>query len=336
MTDLSMSASRRASRLIGIMIVVAPVIASADAPLQVQLPVDCEVGNSCFVQNLVDHDPGPGASDFMCGHLTYDGHNGTDFRVPDVPSAESVDVLAAADGKVLRRRDGMADVSVRKIGVDAVTGSNCGNGLVIDHGNAWETQYCHLAKDSLTVRPGESVLAGQTIARIGLSGLTEYPHVHFTVRRNGTVVDPFAFGRGDGECGGGESLWSAAAMEQLAYAPGFVINAGFGAGRLDMDAIEEGALSDFKLKDDTPALTAVVRAGWLAAGDVIEMSLSGPYGTVLAKTRSDPLARSMAQHMLLIGKTRPTRGWPRGRYKSVYKVVRNGALLLEREFQLVY
>ena len=41
-------------------------------------PVDCVLGESCFIQNYFDHDTGPGLQDFTCGPLTYDGHDGTD------------------------------------------------------------------------------------------------------------------------------------------------------------------------------------------------------------------------------------------------------------------
>lgn len=45
-------------------------------------PIDCALGDSCYIQNYVDHDPSPAASDFSCGVLTYDGYKGTDFALP--------------------------------------------------------------------------------------------------------------------------------------------------------------------------------------------------------------------------------------------------------------
>ncbi len=56
----------------------------------------------------------------------------------------------------------------------------CGNGVVIAHAGGWETQYCHMAQGGLAVKPDQPVTTGQTLA-VGLSGLTEYPHLHFTV-----------------------------------------------------------------------------------------------------------------------------------------------------------
>src|SRR5262245_33586118 len=55
----------------------------ADARAQTfQLPLECGANASCFIQNYADHDPGPAARDPTCGPLTYDGHDGLDFRVP--------------------------------------------------------------------------------------------------------------------------------------------------------------------------------------------------------------------------------------------------------------
>ena len=105
----------------------------------------------------VDLDPGPGFKDYMCGtRLGEDGHSGTDFAIPSLAAMRAgVPVLAAADGRVRNIRDGMEDVSVAVIGQAAIEGRNCGNGLAIQHGDGWETQYCHLRKGSVAVQPGE-------------------------------------------------------------------------------------------------------------------------------------------------------------------------------------
>lgn len=295
-------------------------------------PIDCKIGTTCFIQNLVDHEPGPGASDFQCGHLTYDGHNGTDFRVPDLISAKDMPVVAAADGVVRRLRDGMQDISIRDTGKDAVKGKECGNALVIGHGADWETQYCHLAKGSLMVKPGDSVVAGQAIAKVGLSGLTEFPHVHLTVRERGRIVDPFAYGQKQGQCDKGQSLW----REPLSYRSGFLINLGFADRPLEPDAIDRGALLNFELHADAKILLAVARSGGLIQNDVIELALSGPDGAVLANKTSAPLKQHHAQQVIAIGKRRPIDGWPRGRYTINYKLIRNSIDWVERTVALMF
>ena len=88
--------------------------------------------------------PGPAATDFTCGPLSYDGHDGTDIALPTrAAMAEGVAVLAAAPGTVTGIRDGIADFA------PVIQGKECGNGVVIDHGAGWVTQYCHLRQGSV-------------------------------------------------------------------------------------------------------------------------------------------------------------------------------------------
>src|ERR1700709_1750672 len=78
------------------------------------LPAQCTLGQTCFIQNYQDHDPTTGVRDYHCGSRTYDTHNGTDFRIPDMAvQKRGVSVLSVADGVVDRLRDGMQDISVR-------------------------------------------------------------------------------------------------------------------------------------------------------------------------------------------------------------------------------
>ena len=105
----------------------------ADESLTLSLPVGCEVGGNCFVQNYVDHDPSSSHRDFSCGARTYDGHDGTDFRLPSMTAMRAgVAVLAVADGKVTGVRDGEKDISIRVIGKAAIADRKCGNGVFLD------------------------------------------------------------------------------------------------------------------------------------------------------------------------------------------------------------
>jgi hypothetical protein len=300
------------------------------------MPVACELGRSCFIQNYVDSDPAPSAKDYECGSRSYDGHNGTDFRLATMAAQlAGVDVLAAADGRVLRRRDGMADVSIREAGRSAaVQGSECGNAVVIEHADGWQTQYCHMARGSLRVEVGDRVKAGQPIGRIGLSGLTEYPHLHFTVRHRGQITDPFAHGAAPGSCGGGKSLWQPALRPLLAYRPRAVLNEGFAATAVTMAILEAGDAAREQPAMHAPALVAYVRGIGLKTGDIQSLVLKGPSGQTLVEKRAQPLERDQAQSLVFAGSRKPAGGWERGTYRASYTVVHDGNVVLERGFDI--
>ena len=157
--------------------------------LELDLPLACTPGRDCWIAHHVDHEPGPGLRDHACGTLTYDGHDGVDFALPDLAAMEAgVPVLAAAAGIVRAVRDGEVDQRVEERGREAVAGRECGNGVLLDHGAGWQTQYCHLRRGSVAVAPGDRVTAGTRLGLVGLSGLTSFPHLHFEVRRAGREI----------------------------------------------------------------------------------------------------------------------------------------------------
>ena len=66
-----------------------------------------------------------------------------------------------------------------------------GNAVIVDHGGGISTLYAHCS--SLLVGIGDQVNAGTVIARIGSTGLSTGPHLHFEVRVNGEPVDPLKY-----------------------------------------------------------------------------------------------------------------------------------------------
>lgn len=80
-------------------------------------------------------------------------------------------------------------------GVVIVAGwqSGYGNTVIIDHGGGIATLYGHCSR--LLVHAGQSVDASQIIAKVGSTGLSTGPHLHFEVIRNGATVDPLSYAR---------------------------------------------------------------------------------------------------------------------------------------------
>jgi murein DD-endopeptidase MepM/ murein hydrolase activator NlpD len=127
---------------------------NADAAASVGLPLDGGV-RSAFGWRA---DPFTGASRF---------HHGVDLR-----AAYGTPVPAAAAGTV----------------VFAGERGSYGNLVVLRHADGVETRYAHLA--AADVREGDALPAGAPIGRVGSSGRSTAPHLHFEVLVNGERVDP--------------------------------------------------------------------------------------------------------------------------------------------------
>ncbi len=329
---MSCHESKRARRslvrglAVAMIVLVSTGSAQAADDLKLSVPVACEFGKICFVQNYVDVDPGKGVRDHACGAATYDGHNGIDFRVRSAADvSRGVEVIAAAPGRVKGVRDEMSDAFVRDIGKEAVAGKECGNGLVIDHGQGWETQYCHMRRGSLKVKPGEVVTRGQPLGAIGFSGLADFPHLHLSVRRNGLPVDPYLGKPFDGTCSAGlpqTTLWDGAAQKVLGYRTGVIIEAAFTSQAPSWQGLEAGTI-DLKVERDGLVLMFFARIINVEAGDVVRLSFQGP-GDLSAEQTFEPLEKRKAVHVANIGRRRGVGGWPKGTYVGHAELLRGG------------
>jgi hypothetical protein len=310
-------------------------IPAAAAEPQFSMPVACSIGKDCFVQNYVDTDPSTGAKDFACGGLTYDGHKGTDIRLRTyVEMDRGVDVLAAAPGTVLRIRDGMDDVSIRVGGVAAIKNREAGNGVIIDHGDGWVTQYAHMKKGSVAVKPGQQVAAGDRLGEVGLSGDTEFPHLHFEVRHNDRPVDPFTDETIGAGCGVMDHpLWRPEIAKAMGYLPSGLLASGFALGRADYEAAEHGAYAKVAMSGDSPALVFWIDAFGLQAGDQITLRLVGPDHAVIAES-TQPMNRAKAHYFAFAGGKRPPAGWLPGTYRGVFAVLRAGKNAIEESAEI--
>lgn len=320
--------------LLGLTAALAPLAAPRATPEtpKLRLPLACEVGRTCEIQHYVDREPGPAMLDYHCGHRTTDKHDGIDIRLLDIAAQRAgVDVLAAAAGRVIAVRDGVPDISIRAPGAPSVGGHECGNRVAIGLGNGWIIDYCHLAQGSLKVKVGDVVTAGQPLAHVGLSGDTEFPHLHFSVRHDNAVVDPFDPDAATGCAPAGVSLWAPAAAAQMPYKRGLVLNAGFSVGLASPEQIEDRKATPPSAS--SPAIVAYARLIGLELGDLIDISLLGPDGKPLATTTLPPLDHDKDEMVAQVGRKQSPQGWPRGVYAGELKVRRGGAVVLTHRWQ---
>lgn len=97
-------------------------------------------------------------------------HNGIDMAAPS-----GSPILAAYDGEV----------------VAAAYNGSMGNYVMIDHGDNLYTIYMHAS--ALYVSKGQTVARGDKIAAVGSTGRSTGPHLHFSVRLNGSYVSPWNY-----------------------------------------------------------------------------------------------------------------------------------------------
>ncbi|MDU8909691.1 M23 family metallopeptidase [Aestuariicoccus sp. MJ-SS9] len=305
------------------------ILASAAAPAAAEvafldLPLDCTLGKTCFIEDYVDADPGPGQADYACGLKSRDGHRGTDIALLSFDAmAAGVPVRAAAAGRVDALRDGMTDRPYSPEIAEELRGRECGNAVRIVHGNGYQTLYCHMKMGSVAVTPGTVVAAGDVLGLVGLSGQTNYPHVHISVLKDGQPVDPFNPAAEPGCDTNRETLWK----EPIPYERTGLFTAGFSDRVPEFSEVQSGAARARDLQPDQP-MVLYGHAFHAEPGDVLHLSASGPEGPVF--DRSVLIEDSQAQMFRAFGKRAPAGGWPAGAYRGYVRLMRGETVIAIR------
>ena len=302
------------------------------AELELQQPIDCTLDDTCLIQQFMDHDAGDGVTDFRCDEASYDGHKGTDFRVSVRDMRRGVDILAAADGVIMGVRNNMIDKRVQSdADRAAVAGKECGNGMVLRHAGGWETQYCHMKQGSVIGATGDSVQKGDKIGEVGLSGRTQFAHLHLSVRKDGVPVDPFSPAFDAASCAyvAGASLWEEGFAKAFSYQPTKIAQVGLADTGPSVSDVMDGVWGDFEIKRTLPLVIYGLAVNG-KAGDVMILSLLGPDGEIVQNNRP-PLQKRKAQWFGFVGKRAPAAGWPRGEYVLSIEIQREGTVLHRSE-----
>lgn len=296
------------------------------------IPIGCTLGQDCFIMHYVDRDESKQAVDFDCGRQTYDGHTGVDFAISDWQvMTKGIPVQAAAPGKVLRVRDGVADRLVSQPSdKEAVNNTECGNGLVIDHGGGWETQYCHLRRGSLIVKPGMQVQKGTVVGMVGASGLASFPHVHLTVRYRNQIIDPFVGVNASAGCTvKRQPLWEST----IDYVPTGLIRAGFATKPPSQTELWQGKFSSHQFSQKSEALIFWVQAYGVQQGDLERFKLIAPNSqTVIEK--ENLLKQPYRSWVSYVGKRNSRPPLLTGQWRGQYQLLRGKRLVINVEQEL--
>jgi murein DD-endopeptidase MepM/ murein hydrolase activator NlpD len=246
-----------------------------------------------------------GSRDYHCGFKYYSGHRGTDillrnFRVQD----SGVTVVAAAAGRVALTHDGEPDRNTVQ------NGQNQWNVVQISHTDGITSVYGHLRRGSILVAPGQDVAAGTPLGLVGSSGFSNWPHLHFEVRRGGVPVDPWS-----GQCQIGGSLWTS----QLAYQNAFrVLDIGVQDWRITTQA------ELLERSPDSPKITGAggVMSFWVELynirAEILRAELHNPAGAVVQSAEYQNFLTFSTVYALATYPVTPD--LPTGRWKAVFLV----------------
>lgn len=151
------------------------------------------------ISGYVDHDESfPNQlTDYNCGTRTYDtasgyNHQGVDmFTWPfgwDMMDNNLAEIIAAADGQIIFKRDGEFDRSCN-------FNSNIWNAVYVQHADGSIAWYGHMKNGSVTSKNvGDMVAAGEYLGVIGSSGNSTGPHLHFEIYEDSSfnnLIDPY-------------------------------------------------------------------------------------------------------------------------------------------------
>lgn len=301
-----------------------PHLAKFSKAIEFSLPLACQMGENCWVMNYVDFTPDDGlASDPFCGPRTYDSHKGTDFAILDGTAMEKgVSVLAPLDGTVLKIRDGEPDQWSTPQQIEQIKAARkeCGNAIMVDHGEGLQTVYCHLKKGSIKVKPNQKIKIGDVMAQVGLSGMTEFPHLHFGITKDNKVIDPFTNETNMDRCGiPKKSLWDR--KIDLQYQPFTIQSAGFSNDVPDLNKLEKGIPAPESLSTQNQYLTFWSILYGVKKDDIVTLEMTDPNG----KKFADFLIiqdKDRARQFYYIGKNIENLSLQEGAYLGTIKIKR--------------
>lgn len=229
-------------------------------------PVGREANQFWAINNYADVNPTTGGStDYRSGPYQYDGHDARDSGPWGFSSQDlGIPVYAAADGFVDAASDGYFDR-------ETTFGNRPANYVQIDHGNGFKTLYYHFATNTVVVKPGQFVRAGELIAHMGSSGISTGTHLHYTPYYRGAPI----------ETGYAPTVYNAAPLPYGGDVSKFFFETGISNNLQNSDINEHISNADRFAVGSSGTVSFWMQAYNLRAGDVLRWRYYRPNGTLL-------------------------------------------------------
>jgi murein DD-endopeptidase MepM/ murein hydrolase activator NlpD len=291
-------------------------------PLEMGVPVLCEINKNCEIVNYPDTDSSDKISDYKGGKVSLNQQNTVDIAVNSIKQVESgIPVLAAQDGTVIYSSDGFQDNFNLDMKTDP-TSAPCGNALILEHSYGWKTLYCHLKKGSIALKPGNSVLRGSKIAELGMSGISEFPHLSFAVVKDEIYYDPFT-GKPINNQKAMQYLpfWRASVLNLMTYKPFQIMNSGITLEEPNLKKAKSGEANFSEFLSDASSINPWVWGFHLKKGDFIKIKFKDPYGAIVFSD-SKKISENKPENFLYWKASRPSEKWKPGTYQIFMEFIR--------------
>lgn len=244
-------------------------------PLELSFPLLCQLNQDCWI-------------------LTSE-EKGTDIAVKTYnESGKATPVLSAQDGTV---------VLVNK---DINNQSFYGNSVVVEHTNGWKTVYSHLKTGSINTEVGKFAGKGKQIAELGMSGKADYPHLHFTVYKNGEFYKP---------------SWDPLSKNDYSAKDLVLAKAGVSMITPDLNSIREGKYDATTVLSDTPTIYLWVYGFKLKKGDFIKFSMKNSNNVSVISSVVE-VSADYTETFYTISKPKGEESWSVGNYKAKVELIR--------------
>jgi hypothetical protein len=125
-----------------------------------------------------------GKANIVCRYGQYDELHPNGHWAVDWAATEGTPIMAAADGTVTFTGGNARNTM-------GTSNNSYGLHIKVDHGNGYTTLYAHVSGFDASV--GQQVKQGQPIARVGNTGFSQAPHLHFELWKGGQRIDPSPF-----------------------------------------------------------------------------------------------------------------------------------------------